>query len=95
MMVNSFYDPDLEHGCASGKLISFHGGLGGPQAGPFVLAPVDVPVSEEPIVGAVGVHGLRTDLRSLVRDVARPVAPAVAAAGDDGRALAGSERRLL
>ena len=31
IMVGSFYDPDLEEGCAFEELISFHGGLGGPQ----------------------------------------------------------------
>ena len=30
IMVNSFYDPELEQGCAFEELISFHGGLGGP-----------------------------------------------------------------
>ena len=29
IMVNSFYDPELEQGCAFEELISFHGGLGG------------------------------------------------------------------
>ena len=30
-MVGSFYDPVLDEGCAFEELISFHGGLGGPQ----------------------------------------------------------------
>ena len=30
-MVGSFYDPTLDEGCAFEELISFHGGLGGPQ----------------------------------------------------------------
>src|SRR6266576_380665 len=31
ILVNSFYDPQLEEGCAFEELISFHGGLGGTQ----------------------------------------------------------------
>ena len=31
IMVGSFYDPTLDEGCAFEELISFHGGLGGPQ----------------------------------------------------------------
>ena len=41
IMVGSFYDPVLDEGCAFEELISFHGGLGGPQTRPFVLHPVD------------------------------------------------------
>ena len=45
-MVNSFYDPVTEEGCAFEELISFHGGLGGPQTQPFILHPA--PVRAEP-----------------------------------------------
>ena len=38
-MVGSFYDPELDEGCAFEELISFHGGLGGPQTRPFILHP--------------------------------------------------------
>ena len=31
IMIGSFYDPMLDEGCAFEELISFHGGLGGPQ----------------------------------------------------------------
>ena len=37
-MVGSFYDPELDEGCAFEELISFHGGIGGPQTQPFLLA---------------------------------------------------------
>ena len=37
IMVGSFYDPELDEGCAFEELISFHGGLGGPQTRPFIL----------------------------------------------------------
>ena len=39
IMVGSFYDPELDEGCAFEELISFHGGLGGPQTRPFILYP--------------------------------------------------------
>jgi uncharacterized membrane protein YvlD (DUF360 family) len=58
VMVGSFYDPDLEEGCAFEELISFHGGLGGPQTQPFILFPARFPVPEEEILGAAGVHDL-------------------------------------
>jgi uncharacterized membrane protein YvlD (DUF360 family) len=58
IMVNSFYDPVTEEGCAFEELISFHGGLGGPQTRPFLLHPVRLPVPPEPLVGAEAIHGL-------------------------------------
>jgi len=79
IIVNSFYDPDLEQGCAFEELISFHGGLGGPQTRPFILYPVELPLPEKPIVGAAGVHKLLTGWRSLLQTEPRPVAEA---AGD-------------
>ena len=42
IMVGSFYDPELEEGCAFEELISFHGGIGGPQTRPFILHPVEL-----------------------------------------------------
>ena len=41
IMVGSFYDPALDEGCAFEELISFHGGIGGPQTRPFLLYPAD------------------------------------------------------
>ncbi len=58
IMVGSFYDPQLDEGCAFEELISFHGGLGGPQTRPFVLYPASFPLPDEPIIGAAAVHGL-------------------------------------
>jgi uncharacterized membrane protein YvlD (DUF360 family) len=66
IMVGSFYDPELDEGCAFEELISFHGGLGGPQTRPFVLHPTELPVPTEPIVGAAGVHELLTGWRTLL-----------------------------
>ena len=58
IMVGSFYDPGLDEGCAFEELISFHGGLGGPQTRPFILYPDGLEVGEEPLVGAAAVHAL-------------------------------------
>ena len=58
IVVNSFYDSATEEGCAFEELISFHGGLGGPQTRPFILHPVHLSVPDEPIVGAEAVHRL-------------------------------------
>jgi uncharacterized membrane protein YvlD (DUF360 family) len=58
LMIGSFYDPDLDEGCAFEELISFHGGLGGPQTEPFILHPVALPAPEEEIVGAEQVHAV-------------------------------------
>jgi uncharacterized membrane protein YvlD (DUF360 family) len=58
IMVNSFYDPVTEEGCAFEELISFHGGMGGPQTQPFILHPVALRAPAEPLVGAVAVNRL-------------------------------------
>jgi hypothetical protein len=74
IMVGSFYDPDLDEGCAFEELISFHGGLGGSQTRPFLLYPVSLPAPEEPVIGAAAVHGLLASWRNhLQGDGAVPV----------------------
>jgi uncharacterized membrane protein YvlD (DUF360 family) len=64
IMVNSFYDPVTEEGCAFEELISFHGGMGGPQTEPFILHPVSLPAPAEPLIGAEAVHGLLREWRT-------------------------------
>ncbi|MGL6278243.1 MAG: phage holin family protein [Gaiella sp.] len=80
LMIGSFYDPDLEEGCAFEELISFHGGLGGPQTQPFILHPVTLTVPEEPILGAAGVHrvlaGWRNELQGAGTVPLERVSPA-------------------
>jgi uncharacterized membrane protein YvlD (DUF360 family) len=66
IMVGSFYDPDLDEGCAFEELISFHGGIGGPQTRPFILAPVTLPPPEEPVVGAAKVHEVLSGWRRFL-----------------------------
>jgi len=68
IMVNSFYDADVEQGCAFEELISFHGGLGGPQSQPFILHPVALPMSAQPVVGAAAVHDLLLGWRRSLQD---------------------------
>jgi uncharacterized membrane protein YvlD (DUF360 family) len=72
IMVNSFYDPDLEQGCAFEELISFHGGLGGPQTQPFILHPVELVMPDHPIVGAAAVHDLLVGWRRSLQEPASP-----------------------
>jgi uncharacterized membrane protein YvlD (DUF360 family) len=66
LFVNSFYDPLLDEGCAFEELISFHGGLGGSQTRPFILAPVALPLPDRPIVGAASVHTILAGWRALL-----------------------------
>jgi len=73
ILVGSFYDPTLEEGCAFEELISFHGGLGGPQTRPFVLYPTELPLSSEPLVGAASVNQLFLDWRAALQGT--PAAP--------------------
>jgi uncharacterized membrane protein YvlD (DUF360 family) len=77
VMVGSFYDPDLDEGCAFEELISFHGGLGGPQTRPFVLHPAELPPPAEPVVGAESLHGVLAGWRrELQGEDAVPASPA-------------------
>jgi hypothetical protein len=67
VLVGSFYDARLDEGCAFEELISFHGGLGGPQTRAFILSPPNLPLPDEPIVGAEAVHGTLAGWRSLLQ----------------------------
>ncbi|MGO9956907.1 MAG: phage holin family protein [Solirubrobacteraceae bacterium] len=82
IMVGSFYDPVLEQGCAFEELISFHGGLGGPQTQPFLLYPAELPMPAEPIVGAAHVHAVLSGWRRLLQGE-----PACASADEPASAL--------
>ena len=79
-MIGSFYDPMLDEGCAFEELISFHGGLGGPQTRPFILHPKRLALPAEPLVGAAAVHGVlrgwRNELQDRPVDVPREAMPA-------------------
>jgi hypothetical protein len=58
ILVNGVYDPVTDEGAAFEDLIGFHGGLGGKQCGPFVLAPIGLTQPSEQLVGARSVHDL-------------------------------------
>ena len=67
IMIGSFYDPMLDEGCAFEELISFHGGLGGPQTRPFILHPDRLPLPAEPLRGAAAVHGVLSGWRATLQ----------------------------
>ncbi len=56
--VSSFYDPETEEGAAFEEQIGFHGGMGGMQTEPFLLAPAGLPLPDEPLIGAESVYRL-------------------------------------
>jgi hypothetical protein len=76
IMVNSFFDPETEEGCAFEELISFHGGMGGPQTQPFILHPVHLEPPGEPLVGAEAVHRLLRGWRAELEGEAAETADA-------------------
>jgi uncharacterized membrane protein YvlD (DUF360 family) len=77
IMVNSFYDPVTEEGCAFEELISFHGGMGGAQTRPFILHPTALAVPTEPLIGAESVHRLLRAWRAACNSDALPAPSAV------------------
>ena len=70
IMVNSFYDEQLDEGCAFEELISFHGGMGGSQTRPFLLHPARLPVPDGPLIGAEAAHDVLKGWRRLLQDTA-------------------------
>ena len=56
ILVGSFYDPDLDEGCAFEELISFHGGLGGHRRGRSCSPRRRSSCRTSRIVGAAAVH---------------------------------------
>jgi hypothetical protein len=80
IMVGSFYDPELEEGCAFEELICFHGGIGGLQTRPFILHPSHLEVPAGPILGAASVHGVLTGWRKALQDGANGSLPVPSAA---------------
>jgi hypothetical protein len=69
IMVNSTYWPDLEEVAAFEELIGSHGGMGGPQQYPFLLAPAGFAYPNDLIVGPGNVHHqLRRWLTDLGHD---------------------------
>jgi uncharacterized membrane protein YvlD (DUF360 family) len=71
LLVNSFYDPTADEGAAFEPLIGFHGGLGGGQSRPFVLAPATLTQPTAPLVGARSIHELFTTWLDEIQGVDR------------------------
>jgi uncharacterized membrane protein YvlD (DUF360 family) len=67
LMVGSFYDPELDEGCAFEELISFHGGLGGPQTRAFLLHPAELETPDGPILGAAAVNEILRGWRAQLQ----------------------------
>jgi uncharacterized membrane protein YvlD (DUF360 family) len=84
IMVGSFYDPELDEGCAFEELISFHGGMGGPQTRAFILCPASFPIPEQPLIGAASVHGLLKSWRGWLQSAGR--VDEIASTGEPRRA---------
>ena len=76
IMVGSFYDPELDEGCAFEELICFHGGIGGVQTRPFILHPAHLDVPAGPILGAASVHGILAGWRKTLQGGLLDAAPA-------------------
>ena len=66
ILVNTTYDPETEELPGFENQVSHHGGIGGPQCHPFLLHPASLPVGEEPIVTAVGLHKVLRGWREQV-----------------------------
>ncbi|HET9782530.1 MAG TPA: phage holin family protein [Candidatus Dormibacteraeota bacterium] len=66
ILVGSFYDPAMEEGCAFEELISFHGGIGGPQSRAFLLYPSHLPLAAQPLRGAASVNRLLRGWRAAL-----------------------------
>jgi hypothetical protein len=100
IMAGSFYDPELDEGCAFEELICFHGGIGGVQTRPFILHPAHLAVPAEPIIGAASVHAILNGWRKTLQagtGVAPPArveqATSAAPAGSNGHESRSSSRR--
>jgi uncharacterized membrane protein YvlD (DUF360 family) len=58
LMINSTVDPLTGAVHPFEEQAGSHGGLGGPQSRPFLFAPAELPLCEEPLVGAEMLHAL-------------------------------------
>ncbi|MEV4945403.1 phage holin family protein [Streptomyces sp. NPDC053755] len=72
IMVNSMYDPATGRVHAFEEQIGSHGGLGGEQARPFLMSPLDLSAPPAGLAGAEQVHRV---LRGWLRECAGPQVP--------------------
>jgi uncharacterized membrane protein YvlD (DUF360 family) len=69
IVLNSTYWADTDEVAAFEELVGSHGGMGGEQSHPFVLAPSEWHWPEEPVIGAEAMHlGMRRWLADLGHD---------------------------
>ena len=94
IMVGSFYDPELDEGCAFEELISFHGGIGGLQTRPFILHPTELEVPPGPILGAASVHGILAGLAATASGRVERLRSGVCRASGAGRSRLAAPKRL-
>ena len=57
IVVNSTYWESTQEVAAFEELVGSHGGMGGPQAHPFVLVPSEFELPDHALLGAGDVHG--------------------------------------
>jgi uncharacterized membrane protein YvlD (DUF360 family) len=91
ILCNGRFDPLMGDVPAFEELVGSHGGLGGTQAQPFLLAPVELELPEERIVGAEALHRvLKPWARAAMNghahapDGASPGSPVAQPAGSQG-----------
>lgn len=70
LMVNADYDPHADEICAFEEQVGSHGGLGGAQEHPFLMAPTSLTQPVGPIVGPVAVHSI---LEGWLAELGHPV----------------------
>lgn len=56
LVLNSTYWEETDEVAAFEELVGSHGGMGGEQTFPFVLAPADLPLPEDEVVGSEAMH---------------------------------------
>ena len=70
LMVNSLYDPETDEVAAFEHQVGSHGGLGGSQNRPFLLAPAALSAPPEAIHGPAALHRV---LKGWLAEVGQPV----------------------
>ncbi|MCB0967594.1 MAG: hypothetical protein KDB37_12225, partial [Ilumatobacter sp.] len=70
LMINAAYDPETNEMPAFEHQVGSHGALGGPQTHPFVLHPVEFPMTDGTIHSAPELHKV---LKGWLAHVGQPV----------------------
>ena len=80
ILINSAYWPETDEVAAFEELVGSHGGMGGPQAFPFVLAPAHLTAPPEHVIGPGTMHQV---LRGWLAELGQEAyAPGGASAGE-------------